>query len=61
MLGAERTAHLGYVAGAEPPPRQTNRRNGTATRRVKGSEGEDPLAAPRDRDGGFEPEQARKG
>ena len=44
MLGAELTAHLGYEAGAEPPPDQANRRNGTATKRVKGSDGEVPLA-----------------
>ena len=43
MLGAELTAHLGYEAGAEPPPEQANRRNGTATKRVKGSDGEVPL------------------
>ena len=56
MLGAELTAHLGYEAGAEPPAEQTNRRNGTATKRVKGSDGEVPLAVPRDREGSFEPE-----
>ena len=39
MLGAELTAHLGYEAGAEPPADQTNRRNGSATKRVKGSDG----------------------
>ena len=61
MLGAELTAHLGYEAGAEPPPDQANRRNGTATKRVKGSDGEVPLAVPRDRDGSFEPELVRKG
>ncbi|WP_229582959.1 hypothetical protein [Paracoccus sp. S-4012] len=42
MLGAELTAHRGYEAGAEPPPEQANRRNGTATKRVKGSDGERP-------------------
>lgn len=36
MLGAELTAHLGYEVGAEPPLDQTNRRNGVATKRVKG-------------------------
>ena len=61
MLGAELTAHLGYEAGAEPPPDQANRRNGTATKRVKGSDGEVPLAVPRDRDGSFEPELVKKG
>lgn len=60
MLGAELTAHLGYEAGAEPPPEQTNRRNGVATKRVKGSDGEVALSVPRDRDGSFEPELVRR-
>ena len=54
MLGAELTAHLGYEAGAEPPAEQANRRNGVATKRVKGSDGEVPLSVPRDRAGSFE-------
>ena len=61
MLGAELTAHLGYEAGAEAPTGQTNRRNGVSTKRVKGSDGEVPLAVPRDRDGSFEPELVKKG
>ena len=61
MLGAELTAHLGYEAGAQPPPQQTNRRNGVTTKRVKGSNGEMPLAVPRDRDGSFEAELVKKG
>lgn len=40
MLGAELSAHLGYEAGAEPPPEQADRRDGIATKRVKGSDGE---------------------
>ena len=43
MLGAELTAHLGYGAGAEPPPEQANRRNGVATNRVKGIRPVSPL------------------
>ena len=61
MLGAELTAHLGYEAGAEPPAEQANRRNGVATKRVKGSDGEVPLSVPRDRDGSFEPELVKNG
>ena len=61
MLGAELTAHLGYEAGAEPPAEQANRRNGVATKRVKGSDGEVPLSVPRDRAGSFEPELVKKG
>ncbi|GAN79604.1 transposase [Acidocella aminolytica] len=56
MLGAELTAHLGYEAGAQPPADQPNRRNGVSTKRVKGADGEVPLAVPWDRDGSFEPE-----
>ena len=61
MLGAELTAHLDYQAGAAAPPEQANRRNGTATKRLKSSDGEVPLAVPRDRDGSFEPELVKKG
>lgn len=61
MLGAELTAHLGYEVGAEPPAEQANRRNGVATKRVKGSDGEVPLSVPRDREGSFEPELVKKG
>ena len=61
MLGGELTAHLGYEAGAEPPCGQANRRNGGTTKRVKGLDGEMPLAVPRDRDGSFEPELVKKG
>ena len=56
MLGAELTMHLGHEAGAEPPLEQANLSNGTPTKRVKGSDGEVPLAAPRDRKGSLEPE-----
>ena len=48
VLGAELTAHLGYVADSSPPAEQTNRRNGVATKRMKGSEGEVSLSVPRD-------------
>lgn len=41
-IGTELTAHLGYEAGEGPPADQTNRRNGVATKRVKGSDGEVP-------------------
>ena len=61
MLSAELTSHLGYDAGAEPPAGQPNRRNGDASKRVKGQDGEMPLSVPRDRDGSFEPELVKKG
>ncbi len=50
MLGGELTAHLGYEAGGEPPSGQSNRRNGSASKRLKGSDGEVSIAIPRDRE-----------
>ena len=44
MLGAELTAHLGYEEGKDAPPGQANRRNGTARKRLKGQDGEVPIA-----------------
>ncbi len=61
MLGGELTAHLGYEAGGEPPSGQSNRRNGSASKRLKGSDGEVSIAVPRDRDSSFEPELVKKG
>ena len=61
MLGAELTAHLGYEDGKDAPLEQTNRRNGSSAKRLKGQDGELPIAVPRDRDGSFEPELAKKG
>src|SRR6056297_2354251 len=59
ILGAELTAHLGYEEGKDAPPGQSNRRNSTPAKRLKGEDGELPIAVPRDRDGRFEPELAR--
>lgn len=61
MLGAELTAHLGYEEGKEAPLGQPNRRNGKASKRLKGQDGEIPISVPRDRDGSFEPELIKKG
>lgn len=61
MLGAELTAHLGYEDCKEAPPGQPNRRNGTASKRLKSQDGEMPITVPRDRDGTFEPELVKKG
>ena len=61
MLGGELTAHLGYEEGKDAPPDQPNRRNGTASKRLKGQDGEVPISVPRDRDGSFEPELVKKG
>ena len=61
MLGAELTAHLGYEEGKDAPADQANRRNGSSAKRLKGQDGELPIAVPRDRDGSFEPELVKKG
>nr|WP_323777658.1 transposase [Leisingera sp.] len=60
MLGAELTARLGYEEGEDAPSGQSNRRNGTSTKVLKGQDGEMPVAIPRDRISSFEPELVRK-
>ena len=50
MLGAELTAHLGYEEGKDAPAGQTNRRNGTSSKGLKGQEGKMSVAVPRDRE-----------
>ncbi len=74
MLGAELTEHLGYEPHGEPASQQSNRRNGTTRKVLKGNDGAVPIDIPRDRpsrrlqaiacravDGGFEPEPVKKG
>lgn len=61
MLGAELTDHLGYEPGSEAPRVQTNRRNGSSRKTVKGEDGAFEIAVPRDRDGSFEPKLIAKG
>ena len=61
MPGAELTAHLGYEEGKDAPPGQSNRRNGTSAKVLKGQDGELPVALPRDRDSSFAPELVKKG
>ena len=60
MLGAELTEHLGYEPG-EYPGDQSNRRNGSMRKTLKGNDGALPIDVPRDRDGSFEPELIQKG
>ncbi len=60
MLGAELTEHLGYEPG-EDPAEQSNRRNGTSRKTVKGNDGALLIDVPRDRDGSFEPERIKTG
>ena len=61
MLGAELTEHLGYEPETQPAKDQSNRRNGTARKTLKGNDGALPIDVPRDRDGSFEPELIKKG
>lgn len=61
MLGAELTAHLDYEPNTDPPIEQSNRRNGTSRKTLKGSDGSMVINIPRDRDSSFEPELIRKG
>ncbi len=60
MLGAELTEHLGYEPGQDPAE-QSNRRNGTGRKTLKGNDGAMSIDVPRDRDGSFEPELIKKG
>ena len=55
MSGAELTAHPGHEDGKDAPSDQANRRNGSLGKRLRGQDGELPIAVPRDRNGSFEP------
>ena len=61
MLGAEPSEHLGYEPDTPPAKQQSNRRNGTSRKTLKGNDGPLPIDVPRDRDSGFEPELITKG
>jgi putative transposase len=61
MLGAELTEHLGYEPDTQPTNHQSNRRNGTSRKTLKGNDGALPIAVPRDRDRSFEPALIKKG
>ena len=49
MLGAELTEHLGYEPETQPANDQSNRRNGTTRKTLKGNDGALPIDVPRDR------------
>ena len=74
MLSAELTDHLGYEPDSQPSIQQSNRRNGTTRKTLKGNDGALPIDVPRDRPsqrncvstagqwiGSFEPELIKKG
>lgn len=59
-LNAELTEHLGYEKYGDSKQARGNARNGTTSKRIKGSHGEVDILTPRDRDGSFEPQLLRK-
>ena len=59
-LAGELTDHLGYEKNASRGP-SGNTRNGTSTKKVKGSFGETQIDVPRDRTGSFQPQIVKKG
>ncbi|HIL72178.1 MAG TPA: IS256 family transposase [Verrucomicrobia bacterium] len=60
-MGAELTVHLGYGKHDSQGRNSDNSRNGTSPKTVKGEFGKLELAAPRDRNGSFEPQIVTKG
>jgi putative transposase len=60
-LAAELTEHLGYEPHAEPPGGAGNTRNGATPKTLLTDHGPVRIAAPRDRDGSFEPKIVAKG
>jgi len=48
MLGAELTEHLGYEPDTQPTNQQSNRRNGTSRKTLKGNDGALPIDVPLD-------------
>lgn len=60
-LQGEITHHLGYEKYDVSGNGTGNSRNGTSSKRVKGSHGEFELTVPRDREGSFEPQLVCKG
>ena len=60
-MGAELTVHLGYEKHATAGKNSGNSRNGTSPKRISGEFGNLDLAAPRDRNGSFEPQIVAKG
>jgi putative transposase len=60
-LGAELTVHLGYGKHEAAGDNTGNSRNGTSPKTIKGEFGNLELAAPRDRNGSFEPQIVAKG
>ena len=60
-MGAELTVHLGYGKYDSEGRNSGNSRNGTSPKTIQGEFGKLELAAPRDRNGSFEPQIVPKG
>src|SRR5215207_5741355 len=60
-MAAELDEHLAYEHGSEPPPEQSNRRNGSTPKTLVTEHGAVRIEAPRDREGSFEPQIVAKG
>lgn len=60
-MGAELTVHLGYGKYDSEGRNSGNSRNGTSPKTIQGEFGKLELAAPRDRNGSFEPQILPKG
>ena len=54
-MHAEMTHQLGYSKNELTPDGQSNRRNGTSSKKVRSSSGEVEIEVPRDRQGEYEP------
>lgn len=59
-MGAELTDHLGYEPGQAPPGGAGNARNGATGKTLLTDHGPVEIAAPRDRQGSFEPQIVKK-
>ncbi len=59
-MDAEMEHHLGYPSNSEPPPEQSNRRNGKSGKTVRTNVGDVEIEIPRDREGDFEPQLVAK-
>src|ERR1039458_7772041 len=59
-MEVELTDHVGYEPHQEPPGGGGNTRNGTTPKTLITEHGKVPIAAPRDRDGSFEPQIVKK-
>jgi putative transposase len=55
-MQGEMSHELGYGPGESVPEGQSNRRNGTTSKRVRTEHGEMAIEVPRDREGEFEPQ-----